>query len=277
MKTLLIEPRLCIRCTNCQIACKDEHCGIDRLPVAAAQPEGQFWIKIQEKETGSGERVRLERTPVSCMHCKNPLCMAACPNDAIYQRDDGLVIIDPKKCEGCGECAKACPYGVIYFNEELAISQKCTGCAHLMDAGWERPRCVNACPTDALSWVDTDDLSPENLVAPLEKMKPEAGSEPRVSYVRPWKPFVAGSVWSPSENKSLEGVHVAVRSRALGMSAETVTNNYGDFSVEDLEPGFYEMTLCREGYYPKTIRRLDIRQGLNVGDIVMSPMLGAKA
>ena len=42
-------------------------------------------------------------------------------------------MIDPVKCVGCKLCPDTCPNGMIYFNENLNISQKCTGCAHLID------------------------------------------------------------------------------------------------------------------------------------------------
>ncbi|MCL2826042.1 MAG: 4Fe-4S binding protein, partial [Eggerthellaceae bacterium] len=137
MKTILVDPSRCIQCCNCQNACKDEHCDNDWSPIAAKQGSGQFWIKVYETQRGTGSRMRLDRLPVLCQHCEDPACLKACGNDAIYQRDDGIVIIDPTKCKGCGKCREACGYGVIFFNGELGISQKCTMCAHLLDAGWE--------------------------------------------------------------------------------------------------------------------------------------------
>lgn len=271
MKTIVVDPRLCIYCANCQNACKDEHCGTDRLPAALAQPEGQFWIRIEEREVCSGDKMRLQRTPVICQHCENPACADACPNGAIVQREDGLVLIDPAACQGCGACREACPYGVIYENAEANVSQKCTGCAHLIDAGWERPRCVNACPTDALRWVDEEELTEENLYAPLERLHPEYGTKPRVAYVRMHRPFVCGSVYNLRENTSVEGACVEVRSLISGKTVEVRTSNYGDFSAEDLVPGYYDLTFTCEGYYPKTINRCDVREALNIGDVALVP------
>ena len=90
---------------------------------------------------------------------------------AIYKREDGLVIIDPVKCTGCKNCVDACPYGVIYFNDGLNIAQKCTGCAHLLDSGWKEPRCVDACPTLALKFMEESEA--KEYIKKAEFLKPE--------------------------------------------------------------------------------------------------------
>ena len=137
----------------CQIACKDEHVANDWTPYAKPQPDtGQFWIGITELVRGQVPKVKVTYIPKMCHHCDDAPCMADCKPEAIYKRDDGLVIIDPEKCTGCKLCKDACPHDAIFFNEHLNIAQKCTGCAHLLDNDeeWEVPRCVDQCPTDAL-------------------------------------------------------------------------------------------------------------------------------
>jgi Fe-S-cluster-containing dehydrogenase component len=108
------------------------------MPYAKPQPDtGQFWLKMNEIERGTKPKVKVSYIPVLCQHCDDAPCIAACPQSAISRRDDGLVIIDPKKCTGCRNClnVEACPYnGIIYFNENFNIAQKCTGCAHLADS-----------------------------------------------------------------------------------------------------------------------------------------------
>ena len=78
-------------------------------------------------------------------------CLRAAKNGAVVKRPDGIVLIDPQKARGQKALVQACPYGAIWWNEEKQIPQKCTFCAHLLDAGWKAPRCVQACPTGALS------------------------------------------------------------------------------------------------------------------------------
>lgn len=103
-----------------------------------------------------------------CQHCDNAPCMKAAP-DAVYKREDGLVIIDPVKAEGKRELVDACPYGAIFWNEELSIPQKCTGCAHLVDEG-ELPHCVDVCPHEALRFGDEEDFADE--IAKAEAIVP---------------------------------------------------------------------------------------------------------
>ncbi len=154
-KAFVFDAAVCNGCYNCQIACKDEHCGNDWTPYAKSQPEtGQFWLKLLENVKGTVPKVKVSYRVQLCMHCDNAACIIACPvEDCIYRRDDGLVIINPDKCTGCKKCIDSCPYNAIYFNPDLNIAQKCTGCAHLLDRGWKEPRCVDACPTLALKMV----------------------------------------------------------------------------------------------------------------------------
>ena len=93
----------------------------------------------------------------------------------IYRREDGLVVIDPAKCTGCKLCPDSCPYDAIYFNEDLNMAQKCTGCAHLLDDGWDVPRCVDACPTGALSFAEESEL--QNLIAKAEPLRAEKAAQ----------------------------------------------------------------------------------------------------
>ncbi len=267
MKTILIDPSRCIQCCNCQNSCKDEHCDNDWSPIAAKQGSGQFWIKIEESQAATGNRMRLNRVPIICQQCEQPSCMAACEDGAIYKREDGIVLINPTKCTGCGKCKDACGYGVIYENVESKVCQKCTMCAHLIDGGWEKPRCVNACPTDALRYVDEDELCEENLYAPLERMHPELGTSPHIAYVNLPRPFVAGAVYSPSEDMCLEKVDLELVGQASGIAYCAQSGMLGEFRIEGVEPGVYALTLSKDGFDTKTISCLDVRDGLNVGDV----------
>ena len=97
--------------------------------------------------------------------------MDGSPAGTIYRREDGLVIIDPEKAKGHPEIVDTCPYGAIYWNEEQQVAQKCTGCAHLVDAGWTETRCSQVCPTNAIQLVLADDAEWAQLWSQKEGLR----------------------------------------------------------------------------------------------------------
>ena len=159
-KVFVIDIARCNGCHNCQIVCKDEHVGNDWSPIAKPQPDiGQFWLDLTERVRGTVPKVKVAYRPHLCMHCDDAPCIAACPVEgALYQREDGLVIIDTAQVHRLPALRGRLPVrGVIFFNEDLNLAQKCTGCAHLLDDGWAEPRCADACPTKALRIMDEDE------------------------------------------------------------------------------------------------------------------------
>jgi len=267
MKTILIDAERCIRCGNCTIACHDEHVDNDWLPIAASQGSSQSWIRIEEREVCSGARVKVERIPLLCVHCSNASCVQACPDQAIYRRDDGIVIIDPAKCKGCGNCQKSCAYDAIVLNPEAGLSQKCTLCAHLLDAGWEQPRCVTSCPTDALSFVECTSLNETNLIAPLELLYPERSDNSLVQYINLPKPFVCAEVIADNDGQPLRRVHVVTTHQVTGSQAGGYTDAFGDFTIAKLVPGFYSLSFDLDGFDVLTIANIDLRAPSNIGTI----------
>jgi CRP-like cAMP-binding protein/Fe-S-cluster-containing hydrogenase component 2/thioredoxin reductase len=95
---LLIDESLCVGCDNCEKACADSHDGLSRLNREA----GTTFANIH--------------VPTSCRHCEHPHCMTDCPPNAIRRGPDGEVFISDA-CIGCGNCQRACPYGVIQMDK----------------------------------------------------------------------------------------------------------------------------------------------------------------
>lgn len=263
-KAFVIDAAKCTGCYNCQLACKDEHAGNDWLPYAKAQPDvGQFWIKVDEQVEGTIPKVRIHYLPRLCNHCREAACIDICLADAITRREDGLVLIDPKKCVGCGACQKACPYGVIYMNKELKLAQKCTGCAHLLDHGAKLPRCVEACPTEAISFGEEADLADEIEGAAV--LQPETGLQPRVYYRNLPGKFIAGTVYDPVAKEVVSGARCLLSSG--GKNWEAVSDGYGDFWFRDLPVGLFDLVIQAEGFAYKRFDRLRTRESVNLGDI----------
>lgn len=267
MKTFVVDLDKCNGCYACQLACKDETVGNDWMPYSKAQPmTGQFWLKMYEKVHGQVPKVRVEYRPEMCRHCDDAPCIAAAP-DAVYKREDGLVIIDPEKAKGNKALVDVCPYGAIYYNEELDIAQKCTGCAHLVDAG-KPPHCVEACATGALMFGEEEELA--ELVAKDEGSFSVAGTKPRVHYLHPFGLFVSGEVWDPAADLIIENAKVTL-SAEDGTVLETQTDGFGDFWFRHLAAGTYRLSIEASGFegVEKTI---ELEESLNVGDFPLVKM-----
>ncbi len=268
MKVFVIDIARCNGCYCCQIACKDEHVTNDWTPYAKPQPDtGQFWLKLNEYVRGKFPKVKMHYLPVLCMHCKDAPCILACPIEgAIYRREDGLIIINPEKCNGCKSCIDTCPLGAIYFNEDLNLAQKCTGCAHLLDRGWKEPRCVDACPTQALKFGEESEL--KDLIAKSEVMKPALSARPSVYYLNLPKKFVAGTVFNPVDKEVIIGAICTLLSNDKKMTA--TTDGFGDFWFNDLEVGTYSLKIEAKGFTPKTITNIHTEKDVNLGHIPLS-------
>ena len=228
---------------------------------------GQFWLKQNEFVRGTVPKVKMHYIPVLCMHCDEAPCIPSCPIEGtIYKRDDGLVIIDPEKCTGCKNCVDSCPYGVIYFNEDLNIAQKCTGCAHLLDKDWKEPRCVDACPTQALKFGEESEL--KDLISKAEVLNPEYKAKPRVYYLNIPRKFVAGTIYDPVEKEVIIGATCTLSSN--GKKLTTTTDGFGDFWFEGLDAGKYSLKIEAKGFAAKTIDSIDTEKDVNLGDIPLS-------
>ena len=260
MKVFVFDSARCNGCYGCQLACKDEHCNNDWSPIAAPQPDvGHFWCKMVEVTHGQTPKVRVEYTPHMCNHCGNAPCIDAAP-DAVYRRDDGLIIIDPAKAKGNKALVDACPYGAIYWNEELELPQKCTGCAHLVDAG-ELPHCVDFCPHEALRFGDIEDFAGELDDA---EVLTDAVHEGHVFYLNRPHFFIPGDVWDPEPNEVIIGAKVTAAGPD-GYAAETTTDHFGDFWFKKLDPGTYTVRIEAEGYEPVE-KTVELDKSLNIGD-----------
>jgi Fe-S-cluster-containing dehydrogenase component len=252
---MVIDLALCNDCNCCFMADKDEFTGNAWVPYSVAQPwEGARWLEIERKERGQFPQIQVVHKPAPCMHCDNAPCVEAAAG-AIYKREDGIVIIDPERAKGNQALVDSCPYGAITWNAEAEVAQKCTGCAHLMDQGWAQPRCSQACPTGSMKFVLADDAEMTALAAreALEVSRPELGTAPRVYYkdlYRWTKAFIAGSAYFADSGDCAEGARVTV-STGGAVVGEAVTNNFGDFCIDKLDPAAeYTVEIAALGYKP---------------------------
>ncbi|WP_455284054.1 4Fe-4S dicluster domain-containing protein [[Eubacterium] cellulosolvens] len=273
---MVIDLDKCQQCYNCQIACKDEFVDNDWPPYSAAQPDmGQFWMHVQERERGTYPKVKVSRIPIPCMQCSNPPCLGAAPREAGYVRPDGIIIFDPAKSIGQRSMQTGCPYGVVYWNDDVGIPQKCTMCAHLLDRGWKEPRCVDGCITGAITFGDLDDANSDvaKLVATgaPQPLHPEYGAKPNVLYINIPKNFLAGSVVDKANDECFEGADVTLKDIASGKEMKTKTNNFGDFEFEGLDSDrAYSLRIEAAGYAPITMDTIALKDDTYLGDLFLT-------
>jgi carbon-monoxide dehydrogenase iron sulfur subunit len=172
-KFVSVDPSKCTGCGICEYACTLE--------------KGEaIWNPIRS-------RIRVVRmTPMlnfalSCRACKDAKCVKACPEKALSQSEStGLLIIDDKRCKGCDWCVQACEHGGITIHTD-------TGKAIACDLCQGEPKCVESCPEEALSMVDSDEAADKLFNDALEKLLTQTEQLTTQVKNRDWKPLLAAA------------------------------------------------------------------------------------
>lgn len=129
----------CVGCRGCEMACKNRF----------ALPVGDRRRRVSYIEGGTWPSPTVTFLSMSCNHCSEPSCVAACPKGALLRDENlGIVLHDQEVCVGCRRCEWACPWGAVTFNRETKKVDKCSACADRT----EGPACVAVCPGGALRW-----------------------------------------------------------------------------------------------------------------------------
>jgi carbon-monoxide dehydrogenase iron sulfur subunit len=172
-KFVSVDPSKCTGCGICEYACTLE--------------KGEaIWNPIRS-------RIRVVRmTPMlnfalSCRACKDAKCVKACPEKALSQSEStGLLIIDDKRCKGCDWCVQACEHGGITIHTD-------TGKAIACDLCQGEPKCVESCPEEALSMVDSDEAADKLFNDALEKLPAQTEELTTQVKNKDWKPLLAAA------------------------------------------------------------------------------------
>jgi nitrate reductase beta subunit len=146
-----------------------------------------------------------------CNHCTYPACLAACPRKAIYKRpEDGIVLIDQKRCRGYRKCMEQCPYKRPMFRTTTGVSEKCIACYPRIEGKDPltnglpmETRCMTACvgkirlqglvPIDGDGQWATERYNPLYYLVRVARVAlplyPQFGTEPNGYYIPPrWVP-----------------------------------------------------------------------------------------
>jgi Fe-S-cluster-containing dehydrogenase component len=270
---MIIDVAGCTNCNLCTLATMDEYVGNEFPGYCAPMPKhGHKWINILQKERGQIPAIDIAYVPTMCSHCDNAPCVTK-GGGAVKKRDDGIVLIDPVKAKGRKDLVDACPYGHIWWNEELQIPQAWTFDAHLIDQGWRQTRGQQSCPTGAMRaiCVEDDEMGRIAREQGLDVIKPELGTKPRIYYKNLWrysKCFIAGSVSKKLKNTvdCVEGATVRLLKNGT-MVTKTVTDNYGDFKFDRLaeNSGDYIVEIS-SGRAKKTVAA-KLGASINLGEI----------
>jgi molybdopterin-containing oxidoreductase family iron-sulfur binding subunit len=186
-------------CTACVDACKKEN----NVGTFDDSQRDIYRIRKVTLESTLVAAPAQKSVPLLCNHCDKPPCALACPIQATYKREDGIVIVDPHRCMGCRYCMIACPYNARQFNfrenhdqpnpaypkRQHGVAESCDLCAHLLDQG-KRPACVEACEKSQAKALIVGNLNdPSSEIAttirnhPVKRLREELGTEPKVFYL----------------------------------------------------------------------------------------------
>jgi Fe-S-cluster-containing dehydrogenase component len=222
---MVIDLDRCSRCRACVVACASENNVPSAGPEQAASSRPMHWMDmLVAGPAGDGVGLGASDVPIPCMHCENPACVKVCPVGATYLADDGSVAQIWDRCIGCRSCMVSCPYSRRYYNwsapawsgsranlanpdvavRPAGVVEKCTFCAHRVQATVEKarvdeepltdaalrllPACAEACPTRAITFGDLAD--PTSTVAKLAdgpramQLLAHLGTGPKVFYLR---------------------------------------------------------------------------------------------
>jgi Fe-S-cluster-containing dehydrogenase component len=271
---MIIDVAECTNCNLCTLAAMDEYVDNEWPGYSAPMPKhGHKWINILQKERGQTPMIDIAYVPTMCNHSDDPPCMKAAPKGVVTKRRDGIVIIDPEKAKGQRQLVDACPYGHIWWNEELQLPQAWPFDAHLLDRGWDQTRGQQSCPTGAMRAIKIEDEEMARLARAqeLEVLKPELGTRPRVYYRNLWrysKCFIGGSVADERQGvlDCIEGASVQLVKDGASL-AVTTTDNFGDFKFDRLDEnsGRYSVQIFSAGR--SKVLHVDLGTSVNLGEI----------
>jgi Fe-S-cluster-containing dehydrogenase component len=158
---------LCIGCRSCETGCNK----VNELPPPAV-PFTDLSVLDKKRRTtaktytvvnkylASGQEKKPIFFKTQCNHCLEPACASACFVRAFTKTKEGSVTYDSSVCVGCRYCMIACPFEIPTYEYDEPLTpriMKCTLC-HPRIAEGLLPGCVEACPTEALSFGKREDM-----------------------------------------------------------------------------------------------------------------------
>lgn len=143
-----VHPERCVGCEVCLLACSSYNYGI------ASRNLSLIRLDLDPLSPDFYE-------PKTCMQCDYPACYYACPlkDQALcVDNETGVRYIVADKCNGCGECVKACPFDPPRINCDMfaPIAERKAFKCDLCRGREGGPACVEFCQTSALTLASND-------------------------------------------------------------------------------------------------------------------------
>lgn len=189
----------CIGCGRCMQACKTENdvpsepyffrTWVERYVIKTDKSVSVKTISMGPEESADvfveKDILRSFFVPKLCNQCDHPPCVQVCPVGATFKTEDGVILMDTKRCIGCRYCIQACPYGARYLHPVTKVADKCNFCYHRLVKGL-LPACVEVCPKQARIFGDMKSIaSPLGRFTRMNKthvLKPALNTDPKVYY-----------------------------------------------------------------------------------------------
>jgi formate dehydrogenase gamma subunit len=174
---MMIDLDSCVGCQACASACKEQW--------DSGRGASRAWVHSCEFGTRDKD-MGFTFYPGICMECEDHPCTQDCPTGATWMNANGIVVVDPAVCIGCGNCITMCPYGARKADPEKKIVEKCNLCEPYVARG-EQPACVRTCLAGCRIFGDLDDpTSTLSQAIKSRDAKPLVTSEvnprPKVTY-----------------------------------------------------------------------------------------------
>jgi Fe-S-cluster-containing hydrogenase component 2 len=131
-----VDKSICAGCRTCEAVCSLFRSGVCDPELSRIEVRADF--------------LGVNLTAHICFQCIDPLCMEACPVDAISVHETtGARVVDEDLCTGCYSCIEACGS---YFDPPRLRSDPANQVVLKCDLCGGDPQCVEFCPTGALTY-----------------------------------------------------------------------------------------------------------------------------